>query len=71
MNFTESKKVETEIGFTSTSKKIGKEKAADVRFKFDKLFNKESIVRKSKFTIVNGIPHKTVNGKLIPLTPLK
>jgi len=71
MNFSETAKVEKSIGFISGSVKREKVKSADVKSKFGKLFSNSNPTKRSKFTIVNGVPHKSVNGKLIPLTSLK
>jgi len=71
MNFSETLKVEKSIGFVSNSVKTGKLSNKEVNEKFGKLFSKTNVVKRSKFTVVNGVPCKRVNGKLIPLTPLK
>jgi hypothetical protein len=71
MNFSETNKVEKEIGFVSDSRKAGRAARAEVEKKFSKLFKNTTPTVRSKFTNVNGIPHKTVNGKLVPLTSLK
>jgi hypothetical protein len=71
MTFSETARVEKQIGFFSNSVKTGKVSSKEVKEKFGKLFSKGEPTKRSKFTIVNGVPCKRVDGKLVPLTPLK
>lgn len=70
MNFTETNKIEKEIGFIGTTVKRGNATSDEVKFKFDKLIKSGETTKRSKFTTINGIPHKSVNGKLVPLTKI-
>jgi len=71
MTFSETLRVEKKIGFVSNSVRTGRVSGEEVKEKFGKLFSKGKPTKRSKFTMVNGVPCKKVNGKLTPLTPLK
>ena len=71
MNFSESSKLEKEIGFVSSSTKKGRCSSKEIKEKFGLGEAGETIKKRSKFSNINGIPHKWKNGKLVPLTKLK
>jgi uncharacterized protein (DUF362 family) len=67
MYYSEELKVYKKVGFVSDKTKRSVETKEDVEQKFKKLFEKK-VVTRAKFSIINGVPHKRVNGKLVPLT---
>ena len=71
MDFSETARVEKKIGFVSSSTKTGRVSSKDVKKKFETLFSKGESPKRSKYTIIDGIPYKSVDGKLVPLTSLK
>lgn len=70
MYYSEELKVYKKVGFVSTATKKGVATKEEVERKFGKLFEKKE-VKRSKFTVIGGVPHKRVNGKLVPLTRIE
>ena len=71
MNYSSELSVYKKVGFVSTKKEYGKESKSEVLAKFGKYLKKNELPKRSPFTIINGVPYKAVNGKLVPLTPVK
>ena len=58
------------VGFVSSAVKKGKVSKEEVEAKFGKYFTKKA-KPVSKFVVVDGVPHKRVNNKLVPLTKVE
>jgi len=66
MYYSEERKEYKKAGFINESAKRGTATKEEVKEKFGKYFTEKP--KRSKFEMVNGVPHKRVNGKLVPLT---
>lgn len=71
MYFAEELKVYKKVGFVSDAVKRGVASKKEVEAKFAKAFVKNVKPAPARYTVVDGVPYKKVNGKLVPLTPVK
>ena len=62
-------KVYKKVGFVSNEVKTGKISKKEFEKKFGKVGGEAPKV--GKFKIIDGVPHKRKNGKLVPLTKLR
>lgn len=65
MNYSSELSVYKKVGFVSTKKVKGTASKEEV---FSKFNLKSNFTPGRKFQIINGVPSKIVNGKLVPLT---
>ena len=71
MYFAEELKEYKKVGFVSNAVKRGVASKKEVEAKFAKAFAKNVKAVPTKFVVVNGVPHKRVGKKLVPLTRIE